>query len=330
MSAWSATGLAHPNIAFIKYWGNVDDALRLPVSGSISMNLAGLHTRTTVTFSPDLVADRATVDGRVMTGEGLARIIRHLDHVRTLAGSTLCAEVISASNFPTGAGIASSASAFAALSLAATAALGLTLSERALSSLARLGSGSAARSIPGGFVEWHPGDSHESSTAESIAPADHWLLTDLVAVVSRAHKHTGSTEGHRVAASSPLQAARIASAPARLDQCRRAILTRDFEALADVMELDSNVMHAIMMTSQPSLMYWQPETMAIMHAVRDLRMQGVPVCFTIDAGPNVHCICAPGGVDTVRAALIAIPGVLEILEAPPGGPARLESDEGGA
>jgi diphosphomevalonate decarboxylase len=294
------------------------------------MNLAGLHTRTTVTFSPDLEADRATVDGRIMTGDGLARIVRHLDHVRALAGSTLCAEVISASNFPTGAGIASSASAFAALSLAATAALGLVLSERALSSLARLGSGSAARSVPGGFVEWHPGDSHESSTAESIAPADHWLLTDLVAIVSRAHKRTGSTEGHSIAASSPLQAARIASAPARLDQCRRAILARDFEAFADVVELDSNVMHAIMMTGQPSLMYWQPETMAIMHAVRDLRAQGVPVCFTIDAGPNVHCICAPGAVDTVRAALVAIPGVLEILEALPGGRAYLESDAGGA
>jgi len=320
----TATCNAFSNIAMIKYWGNRDDALRLPANGSISMNLGGLFTRTTVTFSPDIPADRAEVDGKPMTGPGLARISGHLDHIRKLAGVWMRAEVKSASNFPAGAGIASSASAFAALSLAGVTALGLTLSERELSALARLGSGSASRSIPGGFVEWYPGTTHADSYAETIVPADHWALTDLIAIVSRAHKATGSTEGHSIAASSPLQAARVASAPTRLDICRKAILERDFEALADVVELDSNMMHAVMMTGTPSLMYWQPPTLAVMARVRELRAAGYGVCFTIDAGANVHCLCAPGEAERVKAELEAVPGVSEVLTATPGGPAWVE------
>jgi diphosphomevalonate decarboxylase len=290
------------------------------------MNLDGLTTRTTVTFDSTLEHDSTTLDGKTAEGKALDRISRHLDHVRRLAGVSHRAHVESASNFPAGAGIASSASAFAALSLAGTAALGVNLSEPALSALARLGSGSASRSIPGGFVEWHVGNSHESSYAESIAPADHWALTDLVVIVSAAHKATGSTEGHAVAATSPLQAARVASAPERLDRCRRAILERDFDSFAAVVELDSNVMHGVMMTSNPSLMYWQPATLAVMSRVRELRASGVPVCFTIDAGPNVHCICAPGALDLVRAALNDVPGILDMRASPPGGPATLVED----
>src|SRR5260221_14321342 len=153
MLTWKATAGAPPNIAFIKYWGNTYEALRLPASGSISMNLGGLTTRTTVEFMPDLAADSASVDGQEMSGAGLDRVSRHLDYARKLAGVAQHARVTSASNFPAGAGIASSASAFAALSLATAAALGLELSERELSSMARLGSGSASRSVPGGFVE---------------------------------------------------------------------------------------------------------------------------------------------------------------------------------
>lgn len=326
MPIWKATACACSNIALIKYWGNIDDALRLPASGSISMNLDGLFTRTTVTFRDDLAADSAVIDGKPLAeGAALARISRHLDHVRKMANTTLRAEVMSASNFPAGAGIASSASAFAALSLAATAALDLKPSERELSVLARLGSGSASRSIPGGFVEWHAAPTHEASYAETFAPADHWPLTDLVAIINTGHKSTGSTEGHAIAASSPLQSARIASAPERLARCKQAILTRDFDALADVVELDSNVMHAVMMTGTPALFYWQPDTLAIMSAVRELRAQGVGVCYTIDAGPNVHCICAPGAVFRVLERLTALPGVLEVKQAGVGGPAYLEA-----
>jgi len=324
MPTWKATACAHPNIAFIKYWGNIDEDQRLPVSGSISMNLAGLTTRTTVEFRDDLEADSAVVGGQSLTGGGLSRIARHLDHARRLANRSERAIVISANNFPAGAGIASSASAFAALSLAAAAALGLSLSERELSSLARLGSGSASRSVPGGFVEWYAAPTHEASYAETIAPADHWALTDCVAIISHAHKTTGSTEGHALAGTSVLQAARVQSAPERLAICRQAVLQRDFDALAEVVELDSNVMHAVMMTSAPPLFYWLPATLGLMRAVRQWRAAGIGVCYTIDAGPNVHCLCAPGDAPLVMERLSAQEGVQEVLRATPGGPAYVE------
>src|SRR5260221_11030693 len=223
MPTWKATAQSCANIALIKYWGNINEALRLPASGSISMNLGGLFTRTTVEFMPKLAADSVSVDGQEMSGAGLDRVSRHLDYMRKLASVPQHARVTSASNFPVGAGIASSASAFAALSLAAAAALGLELSERELSSIARLGSGSASRSVPGGFVEWYAGTTHETSYAETFAPAEHWALTDLVAVVNRGHKRTGSTEGHALAGSSVLQPARLDTASERLTQCKAAI-----------------------------------------------------------------------------------------------------------
>ncbi len=324
MTSQKATARAFSNIATIKYWGNIDESLRLPANGSISMNLDGVYTETSVEFRDDLAEDRASIDGKPVTGGPLERISRHLDHLRKLAQNqpgNWRAEVKSANNFPAGAGIASSASAFAALSLAAATALGLALTERELSSIARLGSGSASRSVPGGFVEWHVGATHAESFAESFAPPDHWQLTDLVAIVSRAHKATGSTEGHALAGTSPLQNARVAHAPERLARCKRAILDRDFEALAEVVELDSNIMHGIMMTGNPPLLYWQPETIGIMHLVRQLRTAGLAVCYTIDAGPNVHCLCAPNAVEQVKPKLLALPGILEVREAKPGGPA---------
>lgn len=326
MPTWKATACAYSNIAFIKYWGNINDELRLPVSGSISMNLDGLRTRTTVDFENDLKSDAAVIDGKELPpGPALDRISKHMDYVRKLANNPHRALVISETNFPTGAGIASSASAFAALSLATVAALEVRLTERELSALARLGSGSASRSVPGGIVEWYAGTTHEASYAESIAPVDHWALTDVVAIISKAHKATGSTEGHSIAASSPLQAARIASAPQRLETCRKAILARDFNAFAEVVELDSNVMHSVMMTGNPALFYWLPTTLTLMETVRDLRKQGVGVCYTIDAGPNVHCICAPDAAPKVIAALQNIPGVLELKQATAGGPAYVEA-----
>jgi diphosphomevalonate decarboxylase len=319
----TATSVACANIAFIKYWGNRDPVLRIPANGSISMNLDGLETRTTVTFDAQLTEDQLTLNGQPASEEAQRRVSALLDRVRLMAGMGHCASVESQNNFPTGAGIASSASAFAALSLAASAAAGLQLSEQALSRLARSGSGSACRSMPGGFVEWQVGVDDESSYAYSLAPANHWGLVDCVAVVSQAHKPTGSTQGHALADSSPLQAARVASAAGRLEVCRQAILQRDFATLAAVAELDCNLMHAVMITSQPMLLYWQPTTLAIVQAVQEWRTGGLPVFYTIDAGPNVHVLCPAAASPEVIARLSQIEGVKEVLSARPGGPARL-------
>lgn len=322
-SPLTATALAHPNIAFIKYWGNRDEALRLPVNGSISMNLDGLVTRTTVYFEPQRTFDELSINGKEVLGKGLERVSGILDRVRQAAGFSYGAEVISENNFPVGAGIASSAAAFAALALAATQAAGLGWSESQVSRLARLGSGSASRSIPGGFVEWVVGSADEDSVAVSIAPASHWALGDCVAVISTGHKNVGSTEGHALAPTSPLQAARVQDAPRRLEICRQAILARDFDSLAAVIEHDSDIMHAVMMTSQPAIFYWKPATLTVMESVRAWRKDGLPVAYTIDAGANVHVICPQADMKQVASLLRKIRGVQDVLTARAGGPAQL-------
>lgn len=324
MSHHTATARAHPNIAFIKYWGNRDDALRLPANASISMNLEGLFAETTVEWIESAAAgDTFVLNGAEQQGDPLRRVSTHLDLLRARLNLEARARVISSNNFPTGAGIASSAAAFAALTVAGAAAAGHTLSERELTTLARRGSGSAARSVPAGFVEWHMGDLHENSYAESVAGPQHWDLVDVVAVVSTAHKPVGSTAGHATAWTSDLQAARVAGAQERLDRVRRAILDRDFAPFAEVVEHDSNLMHAVMMTSRPPLFYWLPPTLTIMDAVRRWRAEGLQVCYTLDAGPNVHCICVKTAADEVKRRLSGMSEVMSVLAAPAGGGAQI-------
>lgn len=319
----SATATAHPNLALIKYWGNRDDALRLPRNGSISMTLAGLHTVTRVRFDSELEADRVTLNRRPATPAERQRVVQHLDLVRRQAGVDTSAEVVSASDFPSEAGLASSASAFAALSLAAAAAGGLDLTASDLSRLARRGSGSACRSVFGGYVEWRAGEDDGTSFAEPIADAGHWALVDLIALVETVPKAVGSTEGHQLAATSPLQEARVASAPRRLEACRRALLDRNFASLVEVVERDCHLMHAVMQTSSPPLLYWAPATISVIQMVRTWREQGDDLCYTLDAGPNIHCLCPATVADEMADRLGHIPGVLRVLAAGPGGPARL-------
>jgi diphosphomevalonate decarboxylase len=319
----TATSIANANIAFIKYWGNRDEVLRIPSNGSISMNLDGLYTRTTVSFQPSLPFDELIINGHEVGGAGLARISSILDIIRELAKIRERAEVMSENNFPSGTGIASSASAFAALTMAGSRAAGLDLSERELSRIARRGSGSASRSIPGGFVEWQTGTTDEDSFAFSIAEPDHWNLVDCVSLISTAHKKIGSTEGHAITATSPLQAARVSDAPRRLDICRKSILERDFNTFASIIELDSDMMHAAMMTSTPALHYWKPASLEVMNCVREWRMEGIPVCYTVDAGPNVHVICPEIEARAVEKRLRMISGVSNVLVARPGGPAKI-------
>jgi len=318
-----ATATAHPNIAFIKYWGNRDDALRLPANPSLSMNLGELATTTTVVFDEGLEQDELTIDGQPGEEAARVRVSSHLDLVRQRVGIRAAARLVSRNNFPAGVGIASSASGFAALTLAACAAAGLDLTEAQLSALARRGSGSASRSVPGGYTEWLMGRGNASSFAQSVAPADHWDLRDVVAVVSREHKAVGSSRGHGLAVSSPLHQARVAAIPAMLAGCTRALLARNLEAMGALIEGDAVMMHAVMMTSRPALYYWTPETMAIIHAVRSWRAEGLPVYYTIDAGPNVHLICEAADADAVEAQVRALPGVLDVLASGPGGPVRV-------
>ena len=317
----TAVATAHPNIAFIKYWGNQDHKLRIPSNGSISMNLDGLISHTRVTFDNQISKDMLSINGKVQNGIALNRVSTVLDKVRQLSGLGCGARVESKNNFPAGTGIASSASAFAALSLAASCAAGLDLSEAHLSRIARLGSGSACRSVPSGFVEWRAGHDDLTSFAYTIAPKDHWDLADCIAVISKTHKRTGSEEGHSIADSSQFQAVRVASAPERLELCRNAIEEKDFDTYAEVTDLDSNMMHAVTLTSLPPLIYWYPETVQVILEVKKMRQKGIPVCYTIDAGPNVHVICTSRYLPQVCSQLRDIPGVDDVITAHPGGPA---------
>ena len=286
------------------------------------MNLDGLFTRTSVSFGAGKT-DSLAINSNEVTGKGLERVSYILDIIREKAGIKDRAEVTSENNFPSGAGIASSAAAFAALAVAASKAAGLDLSEPELSILARRGSGSASRSIPAGFVEWKMGEDEADSYSFSIAPVDHWNLADCVAIVSASHKKTGSTEGHAIAGTSPLQNARVADANRRLDICRNAILKKDFEAFANIIEHDSDMMHSVMMTSNPPLMYWQSATVEIFHQVREWRASGLPVGYTVDAGPNVHVLCLGEYKAEVEKRLREIPGVSDVLVAGVGGAAKV-------
>ena len=319
----TATAQALPNIAFIKYWGNRDNTLRLPMNGSISMNLDGLYTRTTVSFQPSLPFDELIINGHEVRSAGSDRVSYILDIIRGMADIHERAEIMSENNFPSGAGIASSASAFAALALAGSKAAGLNLSEPELSRLARRGSGSASRSIPGGFVEWQVGTTDNDSFAFSIASPDHWKLVDCIAIVSALHKKTSSTEGHSIAPTSPLQTARVADAPRRLEICRNTIINRDFDSFASVVELDSDMMHAVMMTSTPALHYWKPATLDVMNSVRVWRVEGLQACYTVDAGANVHVICPEAEAHTVDKRLREIKGVENVLVARAGDAAKI-------
>jgi diphosphomevalonate decarboxylase len=321
-----ATAVANSNIAFVKYWGNTNPALHLPANPSISMNLDDLSTVTTVAFLAEQVVDEVIVDGMSADDVARRRVSTHLSRIRALAGTELQARVVSRNNFPAGAGLAASAAAFAALTLAATAALGLTLAERPLSALARLGSGSACRSVPPGFTEWIDGESHETSYARSIAPSGHWALHDCIAIVSTAHKAVGSTEGHARAPSSPLYRVRVESATARAADCRTAILARDLATLGQAMETDTVMMHAITMTSRPPVYYWAPATLRVIQAVATWRAGGLPVYYTVDAGPNVHCLCEEVHAAEVTRRLAALPGVQQVRVSRPGRGARLVSE----
>jgi diphosphomevalonate decarboxylase len=318
-----ATAQANSNIAFIKYWGNRDDTLRLPANPSISMNLEGLYTETTVLWDDKLAADHLILNSMSAEGGALNRVSAHLDYIRNRVGIKMYARVESKNNFPMGAGIASSASSFAALTVAAVVAVGATLSERELTTIARLGSGSASRSIPTGFVEWQTGLSHDESYASSFAAPDYWDLVDVIAIVNSQHKSVGSSAGHRSANTSDLQSARVSGAADRFETCKQAILSRNFEVFAEVVERDSNLMHAVMMTSVPPLFYWQPATLGVMNRVRQWRADGLSVCYTLDAGPNVHCICLRNSVNVVSEQLKMLSGVEDIRIAGVGGPAKI-------
>lgn len=320
-----ALAQAHPNIALIKYWGKRDSALNVPATGSLSVTLDSLWTKTLVRFDSSLSQDELRFNG-AEEPRMLARATACLDLMRARADVAVPASIQTSNNFPTSAGLASSASGFAALVVAASSALGLRLEARELSVLARRCSGSAARSIFGGFVELVPGqrDDGDDSYAIPLLDAADWPLSVVVAVTSRRAKPTGSTEGmEQSRRTSPFYPAWVDTTAADHAAARRAVLGRDFEALAVLTEHSCLKMHAVMLSTRPGLLYWTGATVDCLHRIRSLRERaGLRVFFTVDAGPQVKAVCQPRDADQVAAALREIPGVDTVLTSALGAGAR--------
>jgi diphosphomevalonate decarboxylase len=325
--ARAATAVAGTNIALVKYWGKRDAALNLPAAGSLSLTLDGLGTRTTVRFSDALDADRLVLDGAPADAKATARVSTFLDRVRARAGLRARAEVTSDNGMPTASGLASSASGFAALAVAAARAAGLALSPAELSELARLGSGSAARSIFGGFAEMARGERADGrdAVAAPVPGGEAWADVRLVvAVTSTGPKAVGSTEAmERTSRTSPYYAAWIASVAGDLAEARAAVTARELPRLGAVAERSALRMHASAMAAEPGILYWTPATLAALETVRALRARGTAAFFTIDAGPHVKVLCASGDAATVSEALLRTPGVLRTVVAAPGRGAHL-------
>jgi diphosphomevalonate decarboxylase len=319
----SATALARANVALVKYWGKRDEALNLPAVGSISVTLDGLEARATVSHPGpnDTPRARFVQNGQPVAGVAGERMAAFLDRLARPSSDapTLYADV--EANFPVGAGLASSAAIFCAVTAAALSLLGRAVDRGQLSALARQGSGSAARSVFGGFVEWHRGSAADGSDsiAQPLLPATGWDLALLVAVTSERMKETGSRDAMRhVAETSPLYDGWLAAQDADLAAMRRAIAARDLAEVGRISEENCLRMHATGFAARPPVFFWTPATLAVMDAVRALRRAGTPAWFTIDAGPQVKVLCAPGDADAVAGALGRVAGVQRVLRSRPG------------
>lgn len=322
----TATAIAHPNIALIKYWGKRDQALNLPAAGSLSLTLGPIHTRTRVTWQPHADArDEVYFDGVQAGAKEVARMSKFLDLVRQRAGITQRAVVHTSNDFPTAAGLASSSSGFAALALAASAAAGLTLSPTELSVLARRGSGSAARSIFGGFAVMNPGVDADGLDAHAHAlPPSGWPLRVLIAVTVEGPKDVSSTIGmNQTERTSPYFDAWVKTVAPAIDEATAAIEARDFERLAIAAEASAMQMHASAIAAVPGVLYWRGATVELIHRVRQRRQQGVPVFFTIDAGPHVKVFTTDEHQHEVAAWLSGLPEVIRVIHTEPAPGARL-------
>ncbi|MEM7827876.1 MAG: diphosphomevalonate decarboxylase [Candidatus Aenigmatarchaeota archaeon] len=323
-----ASAIANTNIALIKYWGKRDKKLFLPYNSSISVTLEGLFSHTTVEFDKKYRSDIFILNGKELKfGNEYNEVVSHLEMIRQVAGISEKAKVVSMNNFPTAAGLASSASGLAALTLASTAAAGLDLDKKQLSILARRGSGSASRSIEGGFVEWQKGKRADGmdSYAIQLAPPQHWPeFRMVITITSKKEKKIKSRAGMaQTVATSPMYKTWLETIEDDLKKMRRAIKEKDFQLLGQTAEANCLKMHATMITTRPAIIYWNAGTMTVVHSVMEWREQGIESYFTIDAGPQVKIICLEKNVGEIVKRLRDLPGIEDVIVTRPGGPAKL-------
>ena len=304
-----AIAVAHANIALVKYWGKRDEELILPEAASLSITLDLLRTTTSVELGAR--EDSFELDGR---SEDPARARAVFD----AAGIREKARIVSRNAFPTGAGLASSASGFAALAVAACAAAGLRRTPQELSALARRGSGSAARSVAGGWAVW------EDESARQLFPPEHWDLRFVVAICAQTPKETSSRDGMRHSReTSPYHAAFIGQCRRDLPRGLQMLAARDLRGLGELAERNALLMHADALAADPPLLYWEPATIGCLRALHGSRREGTEAWATIDAGPHLVAICAAADAKRVETTLRAVSGVKDVLVCAPAGGARV-------
>jgi len=305
-----ATAKSPANIAFIKYWGKIDLKSRVPENNSISMCLSDLYSLCTVEFRKDLKTDEIEFKNEAVVKEKeKERIVRVLERVRKLGRVKWKARIVTKNNFPKATGIASSASGLSAVTVAALGALGMKMSEKEVSKLARLASGTASRSIPDGWVEWMKGTGQEDSYSKQVFPVDWWQISDVVGIVTHKMKKVSSTEGHVLASTSPFYKARIQGMDEKVRKIKQLIKKRDFSRFGRLVESEALNMHAICMTSKPAIIYWNEITVKVMREVMRWRERDLESYFTIDAGPSVHVICEKKNAKEIARRLRKIEGV---------------------
>lgn len=296
------TARAHTNIALIKYWGKKDVDLIIPQNSSLSLTLDHFYTDTTVKFDETLTQDIFTLNGEPAENP---KVGHFMDLIRKLAGIQTFARIDSINHVPSAAGLASSASAFAALAAAASKAAGLDLSRKDLSRLARRGSGSASRSVYGGFVEWRQGKDDQTSYAVPVEEHLDWPIGMLVGIVNSGQKKISSRAGMQtVVKTSPYYQGWIQSTTADLESIKKAIQNRDFQKVGEITESNALKMHALNLSAHPHFNYFEPMSLAIMQEVERIREEEhIPCYYTLDAGPNVKILCMQADAPAIQRIL---------------------------
>ena len=329
MNAKIAIARAPANVALVKYFGKRDVELNLPATGSLSLTLSPLETMTEVQTDPSLLADEIFMDGAIAVQSFSKRVSGFLDLVREIAGARIYVRVRTENNFPTASGLASSASGFAALAVACSEAYDLSSDEQHLSALARRGSGSAARSIPGGIVVWEKGKRRDGldSTARSIAGPEDWDLRLVAGVTDPGPKRIGSTEAmEHTRKTSPYYTAWIESTGSDLEEAIGAVNDRNLEKLGEITERSALAMHGAALAARPAISFWNGVTVEVLHLVRELRAKGLQAWFTCDAGPQPKILCSSSDELSVVDALSQLPGIKDIIRCKLTSGARLISE----
>lgn len=321
-----AIAKAHSNVALVKYFGKRDLALNLPAAGSLSLTLSPLETTTQIDFSPELEEDIVQLNDKPAAKGFTLRISKFLDLIRTQSKTEFFASVKTQNNFPTSAGLASSASGFAALALASCHALKLETTTEQLSVLARRGSGSAARSICSGISVWQAGEKPDGtdSFASTILNPNDWDIALVIGISNPGPKKWGSTVAmEHTKKTSPYYDSWIKATQMDLKEAIAAVEIKDFEKLGDITERSAHAMHAATLAARPAIPYWNGTTMDAIHLVAELRQNGVQAYFTCDAGPQPKVLCKTADTPKVVTALMSLNGISKTITGSLGHGARL-------